>query len=62
MAIKPRLFHVAELPKNEGCLTFWASRILYFGKNPNKLFNTLSVIPWLSVIVRRTPQGAAWTI
>ena len=62
MAIKPRLFHVAELPKNEGCLIFWASRILYFGKNLNKLLNTSSVIPCSSVIVRNRSQGAAWTI
>lgn len=62
MTIFNRPFCIAKQPKDTSRLTFWASRILYFGKNPNKLFNTLSVIPWLSVIVRRTPQGAAWTI
>ena len=62
MTVFNRPFCIAKQPKSTGCLTFWASRILYFGKNPDKPANTLSVIPWLPVIARNRSQGAAWTI
>lgn len=62
MAVFNRLFCIAKQPKDTSRLTFWATRILYFGKSPDKPANTLSVIPWLSVIARNRSQGAAWTI